>query len=178
MKRFLKAICLPLLMFSLLLFSSCKKEETPKESLADAKKEWVTGTWKQKDITLGVSTKVEGIRLKAGWSMLDHPTINALLMALAGGFNPFELTRNNKYSFNGDGTYQIEGNTMFSLPDAGQSGNWKSEVYGTVIALFPDASTRDPHWINSISASKMNLAISVELGRLGAVPLNLVLEKQ
>lgn len=177
MKRFLKAICLPLLMFSLLPFSSCKKEETPKESLADAKKEWVTGTWKQKDITLGVSTKVQGIRLRAGWSMLDHPTINALLNA-AVGFNPFELTRNNKYSFNGDGTYQIEGNTMFSLPVAGASGNWKSEVYGTVIALFPDASTRDPHWINSINATKLNLAITINIPGVGDVPMNLLLEKQ
>ena len=172
MKRNFKLIALLLLIAPAFLMSSCKKEEAPKKTLADAKKEWVTGTWKQKDITLGVSTSVkvggQKVKLEAGWSMLDHPT--------------FEFTRNNIYAFNSDGTYNVDGDNdysiMFSLPDAGKSGNWDTEVYSSVLALFPAKDKRVPYWINDITASTLNLAITVNIPGLGDVPMNLLLEKK
>lgn len=186
MKTTFRVFPLFLLFSALFLWSSCKKDETPKKSLADAKKEWVTGTWKQKDLTLGVSTSVkvggQKIKLQAGWSMLDHPTLNYLLTQGGTSPNPFEFTRNNVYSFAGDGAYTIQGDNaysiMFSLPNAGASGSWKTEVYSSVLALFPSADARDPHWINTITASTLNLATTVNIPGLGDVPLNLLLEKK
>ena len=58
MKRTLKVYALPLLIVCLFFIVSCKKDESPKTDLATAKKEWVTGSWMQKDIQLGVSTSV------------------------------------------------------------------------------------------------------------------------
>lgn len=181
MKRTFQTYVSILILCPVLFFVSCKKSETPKEDYAEIKKGWVTGTWKQKDILLGVSTKVKlpngtSLPLTEGSSMLDDPTINALLGALFGG-NPFLLTRANTYSFNADASYKIEGNAGLILPVAGSSGKWESEVYGSVLALFPNAETRDPHWINSINASKMNLSLTVNFPGLGDVPLKLVLEK-
>ncbi len=168
------------------LMHGCKKEETPKKSLAEYKKETIMGSWKQKDIKLGVSTTVKvgsnKIPLKAGMSMLDDPTINMLLNAMGG--NPFPLTRNNKYKFNSDGTYAVEGvnsglaQVGVSPIFAGDAGTWESEVFGSVLALFPQPDKRDPHWINSINSSEINLAIVIKLPGLGDVPMNLVLQKQ
>ncbi len=173
-----------LLAFTMLITSSCKKEDAPQKDLATAKKEWVTGSWKQKDITLGVSTEVKvgdnKIPLTAGSSMLDDPIINMLLGALGG--NPFVYTRNNTYNFNNDGTYAIEGITEFpggvSPLVAGKSGTWDTEVYSSVLALFPEKDKRDPHWINDITATKLNLSLLITLPGLGDVPMNLLLEKQ
>ncbi|HRO45473.1 hypothetical protein [Agriterribacter sp.] len=185
MKRTLKAYALPLLIASLFFITSCKKDESPKTDLAAAKKEWVTGSWKQKDIQLGVSTSVTvpgvgKIRLNEGMSMLDDPTINALLTAAAGA-NPFLFTRNNTYNFNGDGNYKVDGIVDFgggAKVLAGGSGAWDTEVYSSVLALFPEKDQRDPHWINNITATRLNLAISVKLPGLGDVPMKLLLEKQ
>mgnify|MGYP003556367707 FL=1 len=186
MKRNFKLIALLLLIAPAFLMSSCKKEEAPKKTLADAKKEWVTGTWKQKDITLGVSTSVkvggQKVKLEAGWSMLDHPTLNYLLTQGGQSPNPFEFTRNNIYAFNSDGTYNVDGDNdysiMFSLPEAGKSGTWDTEVYSSVLALFPAKDKRVPYWINDITASTLNLAITVNIPGLGDVPMNLLLEKK
>ncbi|MBN8788095.1 MAG: hypothetical protein J0I84_13475 [Terrimonas sp.] len=185
MKRKFQKSLLALLSVSIFLFSACKKDEAPKEDYAAIKKGWVTGTWKQKDITLGVSTSVKvgstKIPLNAGSSMLDDPTINYLLEQMAGA-NPFGFTRNNVYTFAADGTYAVEGandySIAFSLPVAGKSGKWDTEVYSSVLALFPSTDTRDPHWINNITATTLNLAISINLPGLGDVPMNLLLEKQ
>ncbi len=180
MKRTFKFYLLPLLIILSHLGTSCKKEEAPQVDTAAVKKDWITGVWKQKDITLGVSTKVSGLQLTAGSSMLDDPIINMLLGALGG--NPFVFTRDNVYSFNADGTYSVSGITEFpggiSPLVAGQSGTWDLEVYTSVLALFPSSDTRDPHWINSIAATKLNLAVLITLPGLGDVPMNLVLEKQ
>lgn len=112
MKRILYTFT-AILLFSPTLFFSCKKDEAPKTDLAAIKKEWVTGSWKQKDIQLGVSTNVTvpgvgKIPLKEGMSMLDDPIINALLTGAVGA-NPFVYTRNNIYDFNGDGNYEVDG---------------------------------------------------------------------
>lgn len=185
MKRTLKAYALPLLIASLFFIASCKKDESPKTDLAAAKKEWVTGSWKQKDIQLGVSTSVTvpgvgKIPLNEGMSMLDDPTINTLLTLAAGG-NPFVYTRDNIYNFNSDGSYKVDGVVVFSADTyvlAGGSGAWDTEVYSSVLALFPEKDQRDPHWINNITATRLNLAISVFLPGLGDVPMKLLLEKQ
>jgi hypothetical protein len=185
MKKNSKAHIVTLLIASIFFIASCKKDEAPKTDLAAAKKEWLTGSWKQKDIQLGVSTSVKvggtKIPLLAGSSMLDDPTINYLLEQMAG-VNPFEFTRNNVYTFAADGTYAVDGandySIAFSLPVAGKSGTWDTEVYSSVLALFPTKDTRDPHWINNITASTMNLAITITIPNLGDVPMNLLLEKQ
>ena len=185
MKRIFKAFALLLLIAPVFLIASCKKEESPKTDLAASKKEWVTGSWKQKDIQLGVSTSVNvpgvgKIPLNEGMSMLDDPTINALLTAAAGA-NPFVYTRDNKYNFNSDGSYKVDGIVDFgggAKVLAGGSGTWDTEVYSSVLALFPEKDLRDPHWINNITASQLNLAISVKLPGLGDVPMKLLLEKQ
>lgn len=184
MKKTLVALSLVLLTAPALLISSCKKDEAPKKTLADAKKEWVTGTWKQKDIQLAVSVDLKkqyGVELKAGSSMLDDPTINYLLVAAAGA-NPFQFTRANVYTFTADGAYKVEGANdyaiAFSFPVAGKSGTWDTEVYSSVLALFPSKDKRDPHWINDITATTLNLSITINLPGLGDVPLNLLLEKQ
>lgn len=185
MKRTLKAYASLLLIASLFFIASCKKDESPKTDLATAKKEWVTGSWKQKDIQLGVSTSVTvpgvgKIPLKEGMSMLDDPTINALLTGAIGA-NPFVYTRSNIYSFNSDGNYTVDGIVDFgggAKVLAGGSGAWDTEVYSSVLALFPEKDQRDPHWINNITATRLNLAISVFLPGLGDVPMKLLLEKQ
>lgn len=184
MKRKFQTLALTLLLAPVFFFASCKKDESPKTDLAAAKKEWVTGTWKQKDIQLAVSTSVKvgstKVPLEAGSSMLDDPTINLLLKAAAGA-NPFLFTRNNVYTFSADGTYAVEGINdyaiAFSLPVAGKSGTWDTEVYSSVLALFPSKDKRDPHWINSITATELNLSITITLPGLGDVPMNLLLEK-
>lgn len=183
MKRKFQTLALTLLLAPVFFFASCKKDEAPKTDLAAAKKEWVTGTWKQKDITLAVDVDLKkkyGIYLNAGSSMLDDPSINFLLKAAAGA-NPFLFTRNNTYTFAADGTYKVEGandySIAFSLPVAGKSGTWDTEVYSSVLALFPSKDVRDPHWINNITATELNLSITIHLEGLGDVPMNLLLEK-
>jgi hypothetical protein len=184
MKKNSKAHIVTLLIVSIFFIASCKKDEAPKTDLAAAKKEWLTGTWKQKDIQLGVSTSVKvggtKIPLTEGMSMLDDPTINALL-TLAAGANPFVYTRDNIYSFNSDGSYKVDGIVDFGGGThvlAGGSGTWDTEVYSSVLVLFPEKDLRDPHWINTITATELNLAISVSLPGLGDVPMKLLLEKQ
>ncbi|MCO5241030.1 MAG: hypothetical protein M9904_13350 [Chitinophagaceae bacterium] len=184
MKKNLKLYSLLLFLGSLFFMVSCSKEEASKPDLATAKKEWVTGNWNQKDIQLGVSTSVNvpgvgKVPLKEGMSMLDDPTINMLLVGLAGA-NPFAFTRNNKYNFNEDGSYKVDGVVDLTngiLVLAAGSGRWDTEVYSSVLALFDQQNKRDPHWINSITATRLNLAISVKLPGLGDVPMKLILEK-
>ena len=185
MKKSFSTIAYLLLITSVVFTISCNKDESPKTDLATAKKQWVTGSWKQKDIQLGVSTSVTvpgvgKIKLKEGMSMLDDPTINALLVGAAGA-NPFVFTRNNIYNFNADESYKVDGIVDFGGGAkilAGESGTWDTEVYSSVLALFPEKDMRDPHWINSITATQVNLAISVKLPGLGDVPMKLLLEKQ
>jgi hypothetical protein len=90
-------------------------------------------------------------------------------------------TRDNIYSFNSDGSYKVDGIVDFGGGThvlAGGSGTWDTEVYSSVLVLFPEKDLRDPHWINTITATELNLAISVSLPGLGDVPMKLLLEKQ
>lgn len=179
MKKSSFATALLLVIVSALFLSSCKKDDEPKEDVSAIKKGWVTGTWKQKDITLGVDVSITlpapygKVTIKAGSSMLDDPIID--LLGVADFFKP---TRNNTYTFKGDETYQIDGDVALILPVAGTTGSWKLEVYNAVLAFFPSSEKRDPHWINALNASKLTLALTVKIPGLGDAPLNLLLEKQ
>lgn len=159
-----------------LIFSGCKKEEV-KDDIRETKLEWIAGTWKQKDITLGASARVSGINLVQGSSLVNDPTLNAVFTALFGG-NPYLLTTQNTYTFNRNGTYSMEGSMDWVFPKSKDGGSWKLELHDTVISLFPSPSVRDPHWITTIRPNEMELVLSVNFPGLGDVPLNLLLEKQ
>ncbi len=156
--------------------ASCEKEESPVDYVP-TKKEWISGTWKQKDLLLGVTTTVAGFRLTEGNSMLTDPVINAVLTGAFGG-NPFLSTANNGYVFNANGTYTASGDFSLIQPEIGSGGQWDLEVYGSVLALFPTADKRIPNWVNNIRPTELNLGLTVNVPGLGDVPMNLLLEKQ
>lgn len=171
-----------LLSCAVFFVSACSKDDEPANDYSAIKKGWVTGDWKQKDIILAVSTNVRlpdgtSLPLIEGSSMITDPTINALLGALFGG-NPFLATRDNVYRFNGNETYEIQGNAQFILPEIGTDSTWKLEVYDAVLALYPSADERYPHWINSLTSSQLNLSLTLNFPGLGDVPLHLLLEKE
>jgi len=171
-----------LFLCSLFFFGSCAKEDAPESDYTAIKKGWLTGSWKQRDVTLGVSTSVNlpdgsSLPLMAGSSMVSDPAINMLLSALLGA-NPFVATVDNRFTFGSDGTYRIEGETDLLMPQAEKAGKWEMEVYGAVIALYPSADKRAPYWVNSMSESDLNLGLIIKFPGLGDVPLNLLLEKQ
>lgn len=109
--------------------------------------------------------------------MINDPTINALLGALFGG-NPFVATRDNRYLFSGNESYEIDGEAAFIFPDIATRGAWKMEVYDAVLALYPSAEVRHPYWVNSMTATHLDLSLTLNFPGLGAVPLKLVLEKE
>lgn len=171
-----KYVLLVLLVF---LFASCKKD-TPDENtkFKNMNKEWVTGKWKQKDLVIAVDIKLGGQKIKAGTSMIAlAPLIGQALgnPAIAAAIT---CTVANIYSFNADGTYAITGCTDLILPVAGNSGKWDLTIYDAVLELISSKGEKDPHWINSITSSTLNLALTVEFPGLGAAPLGLILEKQ
>lgn len=158
------------------VFVACKKEETKPDYMA-TKKEWMVGSWKQKDLLLGVSTSVSGIPLVEGSSMLTDPTVNALLEAAFGG-NPFLLTANNSYVFDTNGSYSASGDFSLLHVDIGNAGTWELEVYGSVLAFFPSTGERVPNWVNTVRPTEMNLGLTVNVPGLGDIPMNLLLDKQ
>lgn len=165
----------------LFFIGSCTKEAHPESDYASIKQGWLIGNWKQQDIRLGVSTTVrlpDGTRLplEAGSSMISDPTINALLAALLGG-NPFLATVDNSYIFGSNGEYEIDGSADIIMPQVGNAGEWKLEVHGAVIALYPSTDVRAPYWINSMDENDMSLGLTINFPGLGDVPLNLLLEK-
>jgi hypothetical protein len=86
-------------------------------------------------------------------------------------------TEHNTYRFNKDGTYSIDGCTGLILPVAGNTGSWKLTVYDAVLQLSPAAGTDDPHWINRLTDSTMELALTVTIPGVGDAPLALILKK-
>lgn len=159
-----------------LIFSACEKKEVV-EDHGPTKKEWISGTWKQKDITLAASARVSGINLVDGMSLIDDPTLNAVFTSLFGG-NPYVGTKANTYTFSSNGTYSMEGMFLeYVFPESMGGGRWDLDVYNTVVALFPTEGERDPHWITKVSPTELHLVLSVTFPGLGAVPLNLILEK-
>lgn len=167
----------------LLLFffcTSCKKDDKEEADPNAYKIEWVTGTWKQKDLVLGVDAPIApGTTIPAGTSLIQLASLG-MLDPILGPQIPqiLVMTSNNVYSFNGDGTYQIDGIPDIFLPVAGHSGKWELTVYNAVLELTNEDNDKDPHWINSISPDDMELAITLSIPGVGDLPLALQLIKQ
>jgi hypothetical protein len=87
-------------------------------------------------------------------------------------------TKDNTYTFNSDSTFSITGCTTLILPNAGNSGKWKLTVFQAVLQLTSQDGNNDPHWINDITDSTLNLSLTVHIPGVGDAPLNLLLEKQ
>jgi hypothetical protein len=87
-------------------------------------------------------------------------------------------TKDNTYTFNDNGTYTINGCTDLILPVAGSTGTWQLTVYDAVLQLTSADNKNDPHWINDISSTTLQLALTVTIPGVGAAPLGLILEKQ
>jgi hypothetical protein len=176
-KRFKPQYILVVLL--IFLFASCEKESKNSEPLAKNKnREWVTGTWKAKDLVISVDVKIAGQKIPAGTSMIAlAPLIGQALgnPAIAAAIT---CTSDNTYTFNADGTFAINGCTDLILPVAGNSGKWDLTVYDAVLELTSSTDKKDPHWINSITSNTINLSLTVEFPGLGAAPLGLILEKQ
>lgn len=162
-----------------LLFTSCTKDnaQEAKGDLSATKKEWVTGTWKQTDITLAyaIPNPLGGDDLPVGTSL--H---------LLAGYLPvtgpmIEATNDNVFTFGADGTYTVTGTTDFMLPNAGNSGNWNLQVSGSALHLVSgDKDT--PLWLDKISSSNMqigSLSNTVYVAEVDAdIPVYFVFEKQ
>lgn len=166
------------IIFSLFLFlGSCKKEDAIKQT-PSFKKEWVTGTWKQKDLVISVQVKLGGTKIPAGSSMIALAPLLGQALGNPAIAQMILCTKENQYSFNGQGSFDITGCTDFILPKVGNKGTWGLEVYDAVLELTSAKNEKDPHWINNITAKTMELALTVNIPGVGDAPLALILEKQ
>lgn len=168
-----------LLVLLIFFFASCKKDK-PDENTEFKNKnlEWVTGSWKQKDLVIAVDVKIGGQKIPAGTSMIALAPLLGQALGSPEIAAAILCTSDNIYSFNADGTYTITGCTDLIMPVAGNSGKWDLTIYDAVVELISSAGEKDPHWINSITSNTLNLALTVEFPGLGAAPLGLILEKQ
>lgn len=161
----------------LLFFPSCKKDKNiPKVNTE--KYQWITGTWKQKDLQLGVTAKLGGQKIPAGTSMIALAPLIGQALGNPEIAQAILCTKNNVYTFNADSTFSIQGCTMLILPNAGNSGKWNLTVFQAVLQLTSTSGNPDPHWINSITDSSLNLSLTVNIPGVGDAPLNLLLVKQ
>lgn len=158
------------------LFNSCKKDDDTAETL-HYKKDWVTGKWKQTDLVMSVDAKLGSTKIPAGTSMIAIAPLLAQALKNPALIPAITCTNDNQYEFNAQGAFTITGCTDFILPKAGNKGTWGLQIYDAVIELLNDKSEKDPHWINSITPTKMELALTVNIPGVGAVPLGLQLEK-
>ena len=166
-----------LLAMLLFLFVSCKKETVKNEAKSE-NREWVSGTWKQKDLVISVSVKLGGQSIPEGTSMITLAPLLGQALGNPAIADAILCTKDNTYSFNADGTYSINGCTDLILPSAGDKGKWDLTIYDAVLQLTSSGDTKDPHWINSITSNTMNLALTVNFPGVGNAPLGLILEKQ
>ncbi|SEW51703.1 hypothetical protein [Chitinophaga arvensicola] len=169
--RFFIPACLFLLLFVSCLFTGgCKKDSaaTPEKS---PKYDLVKGTWKQQDIVLAVAVKLNKQNIPAGTSII---TLAPLLGAAGAGFT---CTAKNTYTFNEAGGFTIEGCTDLILPVTGKSGNWDLDVHDAVLKLSSAKGDNDPHWIENINATNLDLSLTVNIPGVATVPLILKLKK-
>lgn len=166
--------------FSLLLaftLPSCKKDQEIKKP--DSQKyTWITGTWKQKDLQLGVTAELGGQTIPEGTSMIALAPLIGQALGSPEIAQAILCTKDNSYTFNADSTFSINGCTTLILPNAGNSGKWKLTVYEAVLQLTSQDGKNDPHWINDITENTLNLSLTVHIPGVGDAPLNLLLEKQ
>jgi len=156
---------------------SCKKDEVRKDPGA-WKYDLVRGNWKQKDLVISVDVKLGGQKIPAGTSMIQLAPLIGQALGNDAIAEALLCTQHNTYSFNADGTYAINGCTALILPVAGNKGNWKLTVYDAVLQFSPSADTSVPHWINNLTDSTLELALTVSIPGVGDAPLGLILEKQ
>lgn len=168
-----------LLILLIFLFASCKKDTADENAnFKNKKQEWVTGNWKQKDLVIAVDVKIAGQKIPAGTSMITLAPLIGQALGNPAIAQAILCTADNIYSFNADGTYAITGCTDLILPVAGNSGKWDLTIYDAVVELISSKEEKDPHWINSITSTDLNLSLTVNFPGLGAAPLGLILEKQ
>ncbi|RFS21729.1 hypothetical protein DVR12_13795 [Chitinophaga silvatica] len=154
-----------------LLIMSCKKNNNA-EPEKSKKYEQVTGTWIQKDIVLAVSAKLAGQNLPAGTSLIT------LAPALGAAGAMITCTTKNSYQFNADGTFAIDGCTDLILPLTGKSGTWKLDVHDAVFLLTSQKGDNDPHWIQNLSKTTLELSLTVTIPNVATAPLILKLQRQ
>ena len=178
MKRIFKAFALLLLIAPVLLITSCRKEEPKKEDLAAIKEGWLTGTWKQTDITLAypIPNPFGGDDLPVGTSL--H--ILASFLPLTGP--QITATQGNIFTFDSKGTFSITGSTDFMMPNAGNTGTWNLQVYGSALHLISTDGKDTPLWIEDINATNMklgSLSNTIYVAEVDAdIPVYFIFEKQ
>jgi len=179
MKKNTRTFFLLLLIFPLLI-TSCKKDDAQKANgdLSATKKEWVTGTWKQTDIQLAypIPNPLGGDDLPVGTSL--H--LLAGYLPLTGPM--IEATSDNVFNFDAKGTYTITGATDWMLPNAGNSGTWNLQVYGSALHLISGDAKDTPLWLDTIDASNLkigSLSNTIYVAEVDAdIPVYFIFEKQ
>lgn len=154
----------------LLLAGSCKKSHTD-NAQPSIRNSLIAGQWTQQDIVLAVGVKMGGQNIPAGTSII---TLAPLLGAGGAGFT---CTKNNTYKFNTDGSYSITGCTDLILPKSGGGGNWNLDVHDAVLKLTSQKGDNDPHWIENISSTNLDVSLTVTIPGVATVPLVLKLKK-
>ena len=170
MRKFIPGKILLLLAGAQLLAVSCKKNKDAAPQKSE-KYSLVTGNWQQKDIVFAVPVKLGGQNIPAGTSIIAL----APLLGPAGAL--FTCTKTNTYKFNTDGNFTIGGCTELILPKAGNAGTWKLDVHDAVFLLTSQKGDNDPHWIENVSDSTLDLSITVTIPGVATAPLILKLKK-
>lgn len=165
------------LLFFLLTAASCKKDDEIKKTNTE-KYQWITGTWQQKDLQLGVTAELGGQTIPEGTSMIALAPLIGQALGSPEIAQAILCTKDNTYTFNADSSFSINGCTILILPNAGNAGKWKLTVFQAVLQLTSENGKDDPHWINNITDSTLNLSLTVHIPGVGDAPLNLLLEKQ
>jgi hypothetical protein len=154
MKKISNAYLLLLFIFPI-FFAGCKKGDTT-EDLATIKKNWITGTWKQTDITLAypVPNPLGGPNLPEGTSL--H--ILSGYLPLTGPL--IEATSNNVVTFDAkDSSYSFTGNSdciSWMLPHSAASGTWNLQAYGAALHLVSNDYDL-PLWIDQLDEKNLTL---------------------
>ncbi|MCW3116521.1 MAG: hypothetical protein JWM28_603, partial [Chitinophagaceae bacterium] len=153
---------------------SCKKDKNPVEDSSAIKNGWITsGTWKQKDLVLAYPIDFAGNSLPVGFSIYN---ITGYL-PLSGPL--IDCTKDNTYTFKSDSSYAIAGCTELMLPNAGNAGRWKLEIYDAVLRLTSADNKSAPYWTNNITATEWSIGLTIYIAEADAsIPVNLLLEKQ
>ncbi|HOZ85194.1 MAG TPA: hypothetical protein PK191_06875 [Niabella sp.] len=159
------------------LFNSCKKESNEPAKEPPYRKGWVTGKWKQKDLVISVTAKLGSTKIPAGTSMIALAPMLGQALGNPALASMIICTKDNQYEFNAQGGFTVTGCTDFILPKAGGTGKWDLKVYDAILELISQKNENDPHWINSITSSKMELALTINIPGVGNVPMGLQLEK-
>ncbi|MGC4035985.1 MAG: hypothetical protein QM764_08480 [Chitinophagaceae bacterium] len=171
----LPGVCL--LIISILFIASCKKDDNKTEDLATIKKNWITGTWKQTDITLAYE-----IPSPLGGTLPVGTSLHVLSDYLPLTGPMVEATSDNVFTFDNTGKYSVTGSTEFMLPNAGNSGTWNMQVSGSALHLVSPDGKDTPLWIDKITETTLkigSLSNTVYVAEVDAdIPVYFLFEKQ